>query len=306
MHVGQQRAQKARMTTNQQAQDQASIEASQRRQVMAVLVLGVIGITTMSLVSNVLWMNQAKFASKFMLFFDVDQEKSLATWWSVSTLAGLGVLTWFVGQRRTMASFGERLGWWMLAFGFLFLSVDEGCMLHERIGGKTELGVDTPLEYARWIFVWLPIMGLFGGFIFWKMWRGSRKTVIGLTVGAVVFLGGAVGTEIINSSNRYAADTSTQERLALEANDFEETQPLEFTGKENYAYVAGTAIEEFLEMFGVVIWFWVIFRAREEVTAAATAGAPLPELKSGAAQPAVSAVASELDGSKEDTVSSSQ
>lgn len=242
-----------------------STEERARKQVLVVLVFGVIAISVLSLIANILWMNQVQYASKAMLFFDVDQEKSLATWWASATLAALGVMTWFVGQSRPNTSFGERLGWWMLAFGFLFLSVDESCMLHERIGGKTDIGVDTPFEYARWIVLWLPLAGMFGCFIFWKMWRGSKQTVIGLAIGATVFLAGAVGTELINSANRFNADPAIVERQRLEATDFEETQPLVFTGKENYAYIAGTAIEEFLEMLGVVIWFWVMFRARDEI-----------------------------------------
>jgi hypothetical protein len=247
------------------------VEDRAKKQVLVVLVAGVVAISILSLIANILWMNQVQFASKAMLFFDVDQEKSLATWWASATLAALGVLTWFVGQSRPNTSFGERLGWWLLAFGFLFLSVDESCMLHERIGGKTDIGVDTSFEYARWIVLWLPLAGMFGCFIFWKMWRGSKRTVIGLSIGAAVFLAGAVGTELINSANRFAADPAMQERQWLEANDHEETQPMKFTGKENYAYVAGTAIEEFLEMFGVIIWFWVMFRARDEIRAANTA-----------------------------------
>ena len=280
---------KATMPIQTQLDDQRTSDDRASKQVLSVLVVGVLGISFLSLFANVLWMNQVQYASKAMLFFDVDQEKSLATWWATVTLASLGVLAWFVGQKRTMTSFGERLGWWMLAFGFLFLSVDESCMLHERIGGKTALGVDTPFEYARWIIVWLPVMGLFGGFIFWKMWRGSKRTVIGLTLGAVVFLAGAVGTEVINSKNRYAADSMTQERLRLEATDFEETQPLVFTGKENYAYIAGTAIEEFLEMLGVVIWFWVMFRARAEIKTPRRLQASLLEAKPLKITPAVAA-----------------
>ena len=280
---------KATMPISPQLSVKPFAEDRAPRQILVVLIVGVFGISALSLIANILWMNQVQFASKAMLFFDVDQEKSLATWWATVTLASLGVLTWFVGQSRPKTSFGERLGWWMLAFGFVFLSVDESCMLHERIGGKTAFGVDTPFEYARWIIVWLPLAALFGGFIFWKMWRGSKRTVIGLTVGAVVFLAGAVGTEIINSKNRYAADSTTQERLRLEATDFEETQPLVFTGKENYAYIAGTAIEEFLEMLGVVIWFWVMFRARAENKTPKRLQASLLEAKPLKITPAVAA-----------------
>ena len=88
------------MPTRPQLTKQRTAEERTRRQVLGVLVFGVIAISIMSLIANILWMNQVQYASKAMLFFDVDQEKSLATWWASATLAALGVLTWFVGQSR--------------------------------------------------------------------------------------------------------------------------------------------------------------------------------------------------------------
>lgn len=235
-------------------------EPSLKRQVVTVVAIGAVGISLLSLIANLLWINGVAFGRQAMLMFDVDQEKSLATWWAVVTLSVLSVVTWFVGQSRGFENQKERLAWYALAAGFLFLSIDEACMLHERIGGKIEL--DGSLTYARWIILWVPLAALCGGVVLWMLWRMSSRMVIGLIIGAVVFLTGAVGTEIVNSQNRYAAATSG--RSALEAYDFEETQPLEITGKENYAYIAGTALEEFLEMLGVVIWFGVILGVHQE------------------------------------------
>lgn len=229
-------------------------EPDSHRQVVSTLAFGAIAVSLLSLTANMLWINGVSFGRQAMLLFDVDQEKSLATWWAAVTLAVLSVVTWFIGHSRGFSCLRERIAWYALAGGFLFLSIDESCMLHERIGGKIEL--DGALTYARWIILWLPLAAICGGIVLWMLWRMSRRMVIGLIIGAVVFLAGAVGTELINSQNRYVAATS--ERSHLEANDFEETQPLEITGKENYAYIAGTAIEELLEMMGVVIWFSVM------------------------------------------------
>ncbi|GAB5495447.1 MAG: hypothetical protein Phyf2KO_05270 [Phycisphaerales bacterium] len=235
-------------------------EPSTKRQVVAALTCGAIGISLLSLTANLLWINGISFGRQAMLLFDVDQEKSLATWWAAVTLAVLAVVTWFVGLARGFTCNKERLAWFALSAGFLFLSIDESCMLHERIGGKVEL--EGSFTYARWIIIWLPLALLCGSVVLWMLWRMSSRMVIGLIIGAGVFLTGAVGTEVVNSQNRYAAATS--ERSALEAYDFEETQPLEITGKENYAYIAGTALEEFLEMLGVVIWFGVILGVHHE------------------------------------------
>ncbi len=245
------------MTTTNRPTEPACFTKDSARSVILFLIAGTLIVNALSLIANVMWINQTPMSRKAMLIFDVDQEKSTATWWSVIILALLGGATWLLLQVRRGARFPERLTWLVVAAGFFFLSMDEACMLHERIGGKIDL--DGPLTYARWIILWIPLALIAGAFITWNLWKYDRRTLVGLVVGAAIFVSGAVITEIINSSNRYSA--IAERRTYLDAHDFEETQPLEFTGKENYAYVIGTAAEEFLEMSGVVFWFAVILRA---------------------------------------------
>ena len=45
----------------------------------------------------------------------------------------------------------------------------------------------------------------------------------------------------------------------------DESEIFDKTGKRNLPYIAGTAVEELLEMLGVVIWFGVMIRARDEI-----------------------------------------
>lgn len=238
---------------------------SQRNtQRIVLLLLGVAALTILSLVSNLLWLNGSSLAKGLRVLFSVDQEMSIPTWWSSATLAGLGVLTWIVGQARRDDSRIERIAWVMLAFGFFFLSIDEFCMLHERIGGMVE--VEGVFKHARWIILWLPLGGMVGTFILWKLWRTSKQTVTGLVVGAAVFLSGAVGAELVNTVNRRNAEY--QDSL-LEAAGAEDTVAYrDKNGTRNATYVAGTAVEELLEMLGVVIWFGVMFRARDEIQTA--------------------------------------
>ncbi len=239
------------------------------RQVV-LLLIGVAVLTLLSLISNLLWLQGSSLARGLRLLLSVDQEMSLPTWWSSATLAGLGVLTWFVGQGREFDSRIERLAWAMLAFGFVFLSIDEFCMLHERIGGLVP--VDGLFKHARWIVLWLPLGGMVGCFVLWKLWRTSKKTVIGLILGAAVFLSGAIGVELFNTVMRRQAEYQAEEQM-LAAPDSSEFQ--DKTGKRNLPYVAGKAFEELLEMLGVVIWFGVMIRARDEVMLARSGGQPL-------------------------------
>lgn len=236
---------------------------------MILLLIGVAVLTVLSLISNLLWLQGSSLAKGLRLLLSVDQEMSLPTWWSSATLAGLGVLTWFVGQGREFDSRIEHFAWALLSFGFIFLSIDEFCMLHERIGGLVP--VDGLFKHARWIILWLPLGGMVGSFVLWKLWRTSRQTVIGLILGAVVFLSGAVGVELFNTVTRRQAEYQADVQ-ALDATQSAEAQ--DKTGKRNLPYVAGTAVEELLEMLGVVIWFGVMIRARDEVERAKSGGEP--------------------------------
>ena len=236
------------------------------RQVILLLIVVAV-LTVLSLISNLLWLQGSSLAKGLRLLLSVDQEMSLPTWWSSATLAGLGVLTWFVGQGRESESRIERLAWAMLAFGFVFLSIDEFCMLHERIGGLVP--VDGLFKHARWIILWLPLGGMVGSFVLWKLWRTSKQTVIGLILGAAVFLSGAVGVELLNTVMRRQAEYQADAQ-ALDATQTAKSQ--DKTGKRNLPYVAGTAVEELLEMLGVVIWFGVMIRARDEVEQAKSGG----------------------------------
>lgn len=248
------------------------------------LVSGIAVLTLLSLISNILALRDIQHSEKLLALFSVDEEESLPTWWSTLTLAGLGLLTYGIARHRKNDGKLQRIAWRLLALGFVFLSMDEACKLHERIGGLVSLG--GTLEHARWILLWLPLGAVAAGVIFWKLWRSSPRVVVGLIIGSVVFLGGAVGVEAFNGINRARAESETA-RL-VQAGETP-TGQLDHTGKQNMTYVVGTAIEECLEMLGVVVWYGVLFgaylRVKDETVALPAnhtveqKGYPIQELK---------------------------
>lgn len=194
--------------------------------------------------------------------FGVDEEASIPTWWSSAVLCVLGIVTGVVGVKRA-ESRRSLLAWWMLAAAFLLMSLDEVAMLHERAGYL----VDTSgsLHHARWIVLWLPLAGLIGIPIFFLLWRSSQQLVTGLVIGAVVFLSGAVGVEMVNSTVRYDHRTELQAAAhdpKPRPNEVEEIAAVEdYADKQSYGYLMGVAVEELLEMLGVVIWLAVVLNA---------------------------------------------
>lgn len=228
----------------------SSCERRSDRRVVSFLITVVVVLTTASLMANLAWYRDWPFGIQAKRLFGVDEEFSLATWWSVVTLAGLAVLAWAGAVARGREDRLDRAAWLLLAGGFAFLSADEACMLHERIGGRVDLhGAWT---HARWLVLWLPLSLLGTIVVFWLLWRSSPRLVVGLSLGAIVFLAGAAGTEAVNARLRH--DASRQAALG-------DGPAEDRSGKRDLGYIAGTALEECLEMSAVVVWYAVMLRA---------------------------------------------
>ena len=79
-------------------------------------------------------------------------------------------------------------------------------MFHERFGYR--VNVDGQFHRARWIILWLPIALAVGGLALSMIWRISHRLVIGPGIGANVFLAGAAGMEVLNSSYRFGSESA--------------------------------------------------------------------------------------------------
>jgi hypothetical protein len=92
-------------------------------------------------------------------------EDSLVSWTSIVTMFLLGLAALALGLVR-----GER-GWRLTGAFFVLLSLDDGAMLHERLGWLS--GVGDGRTYA-WTVVVLPFIALFGLAAFAQIWRATR------------------------------------------------------------------------------------------------------------------------------------
>ncbi len=220
-------------------------------------------LSVLSLIVNLMRVTHERGWDTLVDLLSVDREGSLPTWWSALMLTATGGLTWLVARSRGHKVWGERLAWWTLTAGFLFLSIDESCMLHERIGRKVQL--KGSLHHARWILLWLPPALLVTSAILWQLWRVSSRLVLGMTVGVLVFLSGAVGMETLTAKYRYEAETLALEEAKL-TEGLDNAPPIRDwqKGPTYYPYLYGMALEELLEMLGPVIWFGVLLTCHRE------------------------------------------
>lgn len=153
--------------------------------------------------------------------FDLDEEESFGTWFSSGILALSSFLLFL--QARILRARGDRWHrWWsVLGAGFIVLSIDEIVGMHEF--GNTLLG-DT-----SWTVVGGPLMLVVAAAyvpFFRRYWGRTAKLFL---VSGVVYGLGAVGIEHISG-----------------------------TDVNSLAYNMSTAVEEGLEMGGVILFIYAV------------------------------------------------
>lgn len=233
------------------------VEVNTRR-VLIVMVGITLALCLLSLAANVMWVEQLPGSGIALVLFSVDREMSLPSWWSTLILAGLGLTTCLMAARH-VKRWRQRAACWALAGGFLFLSLDEALMLHERLGGKVQL--EGRFHHARWVLLWLPPALLAAVVVLGLLWQTSSSLVAGIVLGIVVFLSGAVGLETLNSNLRYEAERHTHVQVAPDP-----MVPVSFVANDwrrdraYYPYILNTTAEECLEMLGAVIWVGTLLR----------------------------------------------
>lgn len=189
----------------------------------------------------------------FMNLWDLDTEDTVPTWFSTLLLAGIGAL--LLAWRRELGASG-RAGWAWTFLGavFLALSFDEMASLHERLGGVvgSALSIDSgPLLYA-WVIPAAVALVAFVVVLMPFLRSLHRVTLTRFVVAGAVFVGGALGLELVGG-----ALTSS-------------------VGTEATVSWAVTALEETLEMAGALLFLRGIMLHRELVLTEAEGREPQP------------------------------
>ena len=171
--------------------------------------------------------------TKTIALWDVDTELSLPSIYSVFLL----FLDCLLLALITMAKKKEKaklLGAWVfLTLGFLFLTFDEGATIHEKLMTpvRQQLGDDLPSYfYFTWVIPALVAI-IFLGLVFLRFLKSlPAKARIGFILSAAVYLGGALGMELVGGS--YASEY----------------------GMNNFNFNLLSTIEESLEMVGASLF----------------------------------------------------
>lgn len=173
-------------------------------------------------------------------YVDLDLEKNIPSFYSGFALLFSSLLFFCISLLEKNPEKKHRY-WLGLAAVFLFLSLDEVFVLHERLGNYTEEYIKSTgileasgLLYFPWIIPYSILMIILGLLYFSFMLSLPRKTGVLLILSAIIFLTGAAGFDMLGG------------------------REAELHGYYSITYTVLYTIEEFLEMIGVVLLIYTL------------------------------------------------
>lgn len=135
-------------------------------------------------------------------FFDMGTEANLPTYISALNLLLAGGLLALIARCESRRHRKQSWHWWGLAFGVVLMSFDEAAMIHEALVGATlarHFGRGDGIMYYTWYKLYIPIVFVIGLLYVPFLRRLPLRYSWRLILAGVVFLGGAIGFEMLES-----------------------------------------------------------------------------------------------------------
>ena len=169
--------------------------------------------------------------------FDLESESNVATWFSSAMLLFCALLLSAIGraQRRV----GDKLAgyWLLLAVVFVLASIDETALLHEAtMRPLAERLHPSGVFLYAWVMLGLPFVIVFGLVTLRFLERLPSRTRLEFIVAGGVYLGGALGLEMVEGA------ISTQ------------------MGDGSFVMFAARSLEAVMEMCGVLLFIAALLR----------------------------------------------
>lgn len=146
----------------------------------------------------------------FIRLIDLDYEGNIPTLFSVFLFMFNGGLLAIIYKAAKQSGSDYALYWLGLSCIFIFLGVDEGSRLHEEIGDLFESIVDSSgLLYFPWVIPYGTAF-ILATVVYFKFFLSlDRNLQIRLVLCAGLFLGGAVGVEMLSAEQADKLGTSS-------------------------------------------------------------------------------------------------
>jgi hypothetical protein len=135
------------------------------------------------------------------LLLDANYEHSITTYYQGVSLLAASVLLALAAIRSRREHDGMFFGWLVLCLGFLWLSFDELCEMHEMLGQFTEKRLH-PHGYFKfaWVIPGMLIAAAVGLSYVRFLYRLPRHTAVAFVIAGSIYIGGAIGMEMIGAN----------------------------------------------------------------------------------------------------------
>lgn len=205
--------------------------AYERKKVVGGLVTFSLVLIALSILANILtYVFGHGFLYGLIPEFNLDKENNIPTIFISLLLAGAAFLFWIVGKdaQNRLEPYHRRYG--VITGVLVFMALDEMSSLHELLINPLQAtGLFSGAFHFSWVVVYIPLLLLFGLWMLRFYLSLSRDMKLGLFLAAVVYVGGALGIEMVGgmiASSR---------------------------GEANLLYGLTTTLEESFELFGLLL-----------------------------------------------------
>lgn len=165
----------------------------------------------------------------FVPNFNLDTEGNIPTYFAALTLLMSGLLFLVVAKHKRAINNAFANHWGILSFIFIYLSIDEASEIHGLVMRPLSAYEFSGIFYFSWVIPGMIAVAAFALYFLKFFFSLSQKFQTLFFTSAFVYLGGALGIELIGGA--YA-----------DAN-----------GTENLVYSLITTLEETLEMVGILL-----------------------------------------------------
>ncbi len=176
-------------------------------------------------IAETVW--RARDAEDLLEFVSLSEEWNLPTWFSSVLLFSCGAVLAAIAASKRSARAPYARHWWVLAAGFIYISLDEAVQIHEHAGGWVDAG---GILYFDWVIPASILIGILSVSYLGFLAHLPRIVRWRFVAAGLLYVGGAVGMEL----------------------------PLGWwmdrAGSDNLTYALIDWVEESLEMIGVSVF----------------------------------------------------
>jgi hypothetical protein len=174
------------------------------RAAASVLFIGVVALVIAGIIAAALRFFAPDLPGRdsYIELFDLDRELNVPNWYSSGLLLVAASILALIASATSRLGRPHRSHWAALALIFLFLSADEAASIHNhlgkfRSGEQGEIG--TGLAAIPWVWPAIVLVGLFTLAFIPFLRSLPRRTAALLVTAGVVYVGGALGLEIVGA-----------------------------------------------------------------------------------------------------------